>query len=113
MTALARNTDPITSHEAAAGIDTCRSNMAVLTYLRAHGPEYFTDAELVHGYRAAGAPRYSDSRIRTARADLSRAGIIHYAGLTRRPGHIRREQVWSLDADAATARRIETQDDDR
>ena len=111
MTAVARHTDPETSHEAAAGVDLARSQAAVLTYLRAYGPEFFTDAQIVEDYhRRIPIPDLSDSRIRTARGELASLGIVHYAGTIRRPGRRSRERVWSLDADAAMARRIETQE---
>ena len=109
MTGLARHTDPETSHEAAAGVNLIRSQMVLLTYIRAHAPEFFTDHDLVRGYRQHGTAPMADSRIRTARLELASAGLVHYAGKTL-PGHGRRMRVWSLDADAAMARRIETQE---
>lgn len=111
MTAVARHTDPQTSHEAAAGVDLCRSQMAVLTFINTRGGTFFTNAHLVdayqHTYIEHHLPVLSDSRIRTARLELADAGLLHYAG-TRKESGRRREQVWSRDADAAMARRIET-----
>ena len=109
MTGLARNTDPSTSHEAAAGVNLIRSQMVLLTYIRAHAPMFFTDADLVAGYREAGTDPLSDSSIRTARRELAAAGLVHYAGKTI-PGRGRRRQVWSLYPDSAMVRRIETQE---
>lgn len=106
MTATARHTDPDTSHEAAAGIDLMRSQMAVLTYVKSHGFDMFTDSDLVDDYLAHGTPMLSPSRIRTARMELACAGLLHYAGTVKRPGQ-RRMRVWSTDPDAALARRIE------
>ena len=45
MTAHARNTDPITSHEAADGVDLMRSQMLVLTFAKQYMGTYFTDKD--------------------------------------------------------------------
>lgn len=111
MTAVARHADPVTSHEAAATVDLCRSQAAVLTFIRTNGRVFFTDADLVDAYQARHTqPVLSPSRIRTARLELAAGGRVFYAGIIRRPGR-RREQVWSIDPDAAMERRITTQDD--
>lgn len=104
MSAVARNTDPITSHEAAAGVDLIRSQMLVLTFAHAYLGPYFTDKALVATYRkvaeAGAQPLLSDSRIRTARAELAAAGLVYLAGYTD-PAVGRRERIWTLDADLA------------
>lgn len=99
---LARTTDPVTSHEATEGVDLVRSQMLVLTFAHQYLGEFFTDKGLVATYRRvleAGEnttwPPLSDSRIRTARAELARAGLLHHAGYT--TGTTRREQMWTLD----------------
>lgn len=104
MSAVARHTDPITSHEAAAGVDLIRSQMLVLTFAHRYLPAYFTDKALVAGYRkiasAGGQPLLADSRLRTARKELVDAGLIFHAGRTT-PDRGRSELIWTLDADLA------------
>ena len=51
MTAHARRTDPITSHEAAATVDTNRSQTAVLELIRRYMGDYFTHKGVVATYR--------------------------------------------------------------
>lgn len=103
MSALARTTDQITSHEAAAGIDLIRSQMLVLTFARDYMGEYFTDKGLVSTYRRvvevgeAQLPPVSDSRLRTARKELVDAGLIASAGYTE-PERGRRESIWKVTA---------------
>lgn len=101
MTALARHSDPITSHEAAGGVDLIRSQFLVLTFARAYMGPYFTDKALVATYKRvmeAGEnpiPPLSDSRIRTARLELAAAGLVFFAGYT--AGTTRRERIWTLE----------------
>lgn len=102
MSAIARHTDPVTSHEAAGGVDLIRSQMLVLTFARSYLGEYFTDKALVstyHRVREAGEnttfPPLSDSRIRTARLELAAAGLVFFAGYTK--GTVRRERIWTLE----------------
>ena len=101
MTAHARNTDPITSHEAADGIDLMRSQMLVLTFAKQYMGTYFTDKALVATYRrvvevgTAQLPPLSDSRIRTARLELTSGRLMFFAGYT--AGTTRRERIWTLD----------------
>lgn len=100
---LARTTDPITSHEAAEGVDLIRSQMLVLTFAQKYLGAFFTDKALVTTYRRVvevGAessfPPLSDSRIRTARLELASAGLVFFAGYTD-PDRGRRERIWTLD----------------
>lgn len=108
MSAVARHTDPITSHEAAEGIDLIRSQMLVLTFAHQYLGTFFTDKGLVSTYRRVlesdeptSYPPLSDSRIRTARFELVSAGLVHFAGYTE--GTVRRERIWTLDRDLAKA----------
>jgi len=103
MPATARHTDPDTSHEAAAGVDLIRSQMAVLTYARTHMGSEFTDKQLVAHYLAdhTGLPALSASRIRTARLELAAAGLLRLVGTTK--GTARRERVWTLTDQEAQA----------
>ena len=103
MTAHARNTDPITSHEAAEGVDVNRSQALVLAFCTSYMGEYFTDKNLAATYRRvvevgeAQLPPVSDSRIRTARKELVDAGLITFAGYTE-PARGRRESIWKVTA---------------
>lgn len=106
MNARARNTDPVTSHEAADSIDLIRSQMLVLTFCKSYMGAFFTDKALVSTYRRVhesdeptSYPALSDSRIRTARFELTTAGLVHFAGYT--VGTTRRERIWTLDKSLA------------
>lgn len=101
-TGLARNTDPVTSREAAEGVDLIRSQMLVLTFATQYMGDFFTDKALVATYRrvvevgeTSSFPPLSDSRIRTARLELASAGLVFFAGYTE--GATRRERIWTLD----------------
>ena len=100
MSAVARHTDPVTSHEAAGGVDLIRSQMLVLTFAKSYMGEFFTDKALVATYRRVvevgenPIPPLSDSRIRTARLELAAAGLVFFAGYTE--GTTRRERIWTL-----------------
>lgn len=98
---LARNTDPVTSHEAAEGVDLIRSQMLVLTFTHQYLGEFFTDKALVTTYKrvvevgeTSAFPPLSDSRLRTARLELARARLLFPAGYT--TGVTRRERIWTL-----------------
>lgn len=105
MSAVARHTDPVTSHEAAGGVDLMRSQMLVLTFAKQYMGTYFTDKALVSTYlrvREVGEnpiPPLSDSRIRTARLELAAAQLVFFAGYT--AGTARRERIWTLDKSLA------------
>ena len=90
--AVARRSDPDTSHEAAKqlttdGLRACAK--AVLNVLRSHGP--MIDEELVERVEPVGP--YSPSGIRSRRAELVRAGLVEAAG-TGVTASGRRSQVW-------------------
>ncbi|MDN5687094.1 MAG: hypothetical protein L0G94_10545 [Brachybacterium sp.] len=105
MSAVARHTDPITSHEAAEGVDLMRSQMLVLTFAKQYMGQFFTDKALVatyHRVREVGEnpiPPLSDSRIRTARMELAAAQLVFFAGYTL--GTVRRERIWTLEPSLA------------
>lgn len=107
MTAHARHTDPITSHEAAATVDTSRSQTAVLTLLHRYMGDFFTHKAVVATYRRVSTqqeltnvtdrlPHLSESRIRTACNELARKHYLTHAGYTT-PDWGRRETIWTLD----------------
>jgi hypothetical protein len=100
MSILARNTDPETSHEATVGVDPIRSQYLVLTFIRTRMPEEWTGKYLVDRYEVAHelghVPYLSESRIRTARKELERAGLVEHVGFTQ--GRARRERLWAVTA---------------
>ncbi|WP_193118458.1 hypothetical protein [Brachybacterium tyrofermentans] len=105
-TAHARHADPITSHEAAATVDTNRSQTAVLQLAHQYLGDYFTQAGAVATYQQVSRhhedeqqqdalPRLSESRVRSAVRELQRKGHIAHAGYTDPPTG-RREAIWEL-----------------
>ena len=120
MTAHARHTDPVTSHEAAATVDTNRSQAAVLTLLHRYMGDYFTHKGVVSTYRRVSTqqaltnvtdrlPHLSDSRVRTACNELARKGHLSHAGYTS-PARGRREAIWQL-ADGTPAPTLDPTED--
>lgn len=97
LRAVARNSDPETSHEAAKSVRNVGPiHEAILATFRAHAP--LTDEELVavYGCTACGpAPRASDSSIRSRRKELAVLGRVVEVGL-RRLSSGRNGRVWSL-----------------
>ena len=103
MIGLARTTDPSTSHEAAARADLNGSEAEVLEILRRGTPLTDQSIFFVHQdnlKRARGAlfPRkvrsYSESRLRTARKELQRRGLVEWTGETRKLSSGRSSRVW-------------------
>lgn len=97
----ARRTDPVTSHEAA---DSTQSKAAasrdfVLYLLRDLGPmadhELVDAADLLNA-RLPETPRFSPSRLRTARHELTEAGKVTDLGIFRLTVSRRRAQVWGV-----------------
>jgi hypothetical protein len=77
MTAHARRTDPVTSHEAAASVQhITRTQLMILAALRERGP--LTDEQLVLHFR--GLSVASPSGLRSRRAELVEAGLVHPHG---------------------------------
>lgn len=100
MTAHACATDLVTSHEAAATVDTNRSQAAVLRLLREYIGRYFTHKAVVTTYRRVSTqqeltnvtdrlPHLSEPRVRTACSELARKRLLRHAGG-------RRESIWEL-----------------
>lgn len=102
--ARARNTDPETSHAAAASltVDTLRaSQAAVLAALNSTGP--MTDVSLVEWYTEAAKvdpdyPRQSPSGIRSRRAELTAGGLVEDTGQRVRLESGRQAIVWQAKA---------------
>jgi len=91
--AYARSTDPLTSHEAAASVDNItETQQAILKALKRSG----TDVDLVDRYRnLKGAPRASESGIRSRRSELARLGLVKHVGTTKLASG-RTAKVWQV-----------------
>lgn len=88
MTALARHSDPLTSHAAAAAVDLPALEAAVFGALKAHGPmTSFEIAELLRLSLVTVSPRL---------APLRDKGLVRDSGV-RRAGEGRRARtVWEI-----------------
>lgn len=98
MSYLARDTDPHTSHEAAKAIGNLNNSEKDVLYV-ARKMADFTDEELVDQFARAVKVGFvrpvSPQRIRTARSQLERRGLI-VPTLLRRPSQYGRDMtVWS------------------
>lgn len=97
-TAHARNTDPHTSHEAAATVKVTRNGFALLTFINTSMPPKFTDKQLVAAYQKAqgrpGVPHQAESGIRTRRKELTDRGHLRSAGTVK--FGTRSERVWEV-----------------
>lgn len=94
MTAVARATDPETSHEAAASVEDVReSQRMVHQMLDGLGPQ--TDEVLVSHAGMIGLP-ISPSGVRSRRAELVRLGLVEDSGKRERLASGRRAIVWQV-----------------
>lgn len=96
-TPRARNTDPTTSHQAAASVATdtvTRTQALILDTLRAHGP--LTDEQLCQRIAEIERKPVSVSGIRTRRSELAADGRVIDTG-DRQPTRAGRQAiVWGL-----------------
>jgi len=91
--AVARTSDPDTSHDAAASIDHIRKRQAaVLATLRALGPS--TDEAMVAAYPLHQALPQSPSGLRTRRHELEVLGLVEWTGEKRPLLSGRMARVW-------------------
>ena len=92
----ARNTDPVTSFQAAESVtDVTKTQEYVLRCLK----KPRNDIELVEAYRAyKTAPQASESGIRSRRAELVEAGLIADTGERRKTPSGRSSIVWARSA---------------
>lgn len=95
----ARKTDPETSHEAAESVrELTATQQEVLRIVKVL--KRTTDVELVYQYQQMsnhfGAPRASESGIRSRRAELVKAGKIKDSGDREKLPSGRRAIVWTL-----------------
>lgn len=92
-----RRSDPSTSHEAADSNNVPDSRAQVLAILRMCGP--LADHEMVDQYDLLAARigvHYTPSRLRSARAELVRDGLVEYTGIDRLTPSKRCAQVWAV-----------------
>ena len=94
MTAFARATDRLTSHEAAASVNNItKTQQAILVLLR----KKMTDEELIQAYLVRSslgkAPRASVSGIRSRRSELARLGLVKEVGFKKTESN-RNATVW-------------------
>jgi len=95
---LARSTDPETSHEAAAQVNMRASQAEVLRVLRNCGPLTDWDIHLLSSNGLVtrdSKPRYwSPERLRTARKELERKGLVEWTGEEEKLPSGRYARVW-------------------
>lgn len=98
--ARARNTDPTTSHEAAASVSLTNTEIIRQVILDMLAVQPATDCFIQDSYRKLregyGWPRVGESTIRTRRAELVDAGLVEESGEYERLETGRRAIVWRL-----------------
>lgn len=77
MTPIARDSDPLTSHTAAASVHVARGHRIVLIVLKEEGP--MCDQKLLAAVRSRGI-KLSDSGLRTRRSELVTMGFVRDTG---------------------------------
>jgi hypothetical protein len=96
----ARNTDPKTSHEAAASVKNLTRTQEYIMLLFKAKCELMTDEQLVAWYRWAEAnmlaPTASESGIRSRRAELVREGYLFDSGSREKLKSGRNAIVWGV-----------------
>lgn len=91
--AVARRSDPGTSHAAARSVERLRDRQqAVLDLLRRLGP--MTDEEIAQAYAQFDLPKQSPSGLRTRRSELQHAGFVEDSGERRTTESGRSSIVW-------------------
>lgn len=97
-TAIARSTDPQTSHDAAGTVGHISETQAAIMVLLRETP--MCDERLIAEYRVweklERFPRASDQSIRSRRAELVRYGLVAYAGFDERMTTGRFGRVWKV-----------------
>lgn len=92
-TALARSTDPVTSHLAAASVKNINeTQQEVLRVMGLLGP--VTDEKLVNTFQFYSKTKISPSGIRSRRAELVTKGLVEATALTGTTVSGRRATVW-------------------
>lgn len=91
--AHARNTDPNTSHEAAASVNNITATQEFILEMLDRHP--MTDVSLVEYFKAVPGPRASESGIRSRRAELVAAGRVVDSGERVKLASGRRAIIWA------------------
>jgi hypothetical protein len=94
-TARTRFTDPLTSHQAADSNNIAESSAAVVRILREAGQFGLSDWEIEYEHRKADG-LYTGARLRTARHELTDAGLVEDSGDTTLTPSGRRCKIWRL-----------------
>ena len=94
----ARRSDPVTSHESADLANLSKPRNWVLDAI---AREASADHELVEIALNLGL-HFTGSRIRTARAELTRLGLVEESGIYRMTENNRRAIVWQLAEESST-----------
>ncbi len=103
MSALARNTDPATSHEASPA-DPDRDRMIALRRIGDAGPEGATQVE-VDAAHLAEHPRAADGKMRKRVCELRRSGLVQKTGERRLTPRRRWAEVYRVTAKGRAALR--------
>lgn len=88
-----RLTDPETAHEAADTNDVSASIGAVLDTLKQYGPQ--SDGDL-HALMLTLGHKYTEQRVRTARAALVQARMVEHTGQYGVTSTNRRTRIWGI-----------------
>lgn len=92
----ARRTDPVTSHEAAdATAHAVAASQRAVANIFENENRPLTARDVEQLRFVYGLP-YSESRLRSAVAELGRLGVLEVEGFVRREGDKRRRQLWKL-----------------
>lgn len=98
---VARSSDPVTSHEAAASVsvrDVTRTHELILSILSAYG--WLTDEQIAQAYtrliESQGAKPVSPSGLRSRRAELVALGKVKDSGQRGRTASGRASTRWAL-----------------
>lgn len=99
--AVARNTDPLTSHQAAASVDVTKGQQRVLDALALRPDVDWTDEQFARWFEQRAMVMktpvgMSPSGLRTRRAELIELGLIEWTGDKRPLASGRLSQVWRL-----------------
>lgn len=98
MSAVARVTDPETSHRAASSVNLTRGQKIVLELFQIRN--HMTDSELIDFNRREAmcdqSRRLSESGARSRRAELTAGGLIVDSGIRKLTENGRQSIVWKL-----------------
>ncbi|WP_167131957.1 hypothetical protein [Paramicrobacterium chengjingii] len=99
MEAHARNTDPETSHWAAAGVAVSEVQARIIDVLEAHQQHYplgLTDEKIEIEYRAMFGHDATEQSLRSRRAELVSKGLVAWTGFRARNIRNKWCRTWAL-----------------